>query len=101
MAVIPPYTLTNLVGMGSRAQLVVLDFINNLRTSSSETTANVSKLAHTPSSLNGMYGASVTPMSVRIASILSFKSCQISLQGFPQNHDQVVEYFASYHTGCL
>ena len=40
------YSLTNLVGVGSKAQLVVLDFITNLRTSSSETTANVFKLAH-------------------------------------------------------
>ena len=39
------YCLTNLVGMGSRAQLVVFDFMTNLHTSSSETTANVSKLA--------------------------------------------------------
>ena len=33
------YCLTNLVGMGSRAQLVVFDFMTNLRTSSSETTS--------------------------------------------------------------
>ena len=39
------YSLTNLVGMGSKAQLVVFDFMTNLRTSSAETTANVSKLA--------------------------------------------------------
>ena len=57
------YCLTNLVGMGSRAQLVVFDFMTNLRTSSSETTANVSRLAP---SLAG----SVTPMVNRIASIL-------------------------------
>jgi len=35
------YCLTNLVGMGSRAQLVVFDFMINLRMSSMETTANV------------------------------------------------------------
>ena len=39
------YCLTNLVGMGSRAQLVFFYFMTNLRTLSSETTANVSKLA--------------------------------------------------------
>ena len=33
------YCLTNLVGKGSRAQLVVFDFMTNLRTSSSETTS--------------------------------------------------------------
>ena len=39
------YCLTNFVGMGPRAQLVGFDFITNLRTSSPETTAKVSKLA--------------------------------------------------------
>ena len=76
------YSLTNLAGMGSRVQLVVLDFITNLRTSSSETTANVSKLAHTPSSLNGICGASVTPMFVRIAPILSLKKLPNSFKRF-------------------
>ena len=33
------YCLTNLVGKGSRAQLVVFDLMTNLRISSSETTS--------------------------------------------------------------
>ena len=35
------YCLTNLVGIGLRAQLVVFDFMTNLCTSSMVTTANV------------------------------------------------------------